>query len=338
MNTGIKIWFDITNTPQVHFLTGLKNALSGMGYNKFIFTVRDFSETISLIQEKGIEEFEIFGDHHGSNKFKKSLGLFSRFLKVFNAKINFDISISCGSESAVYTSKLKRKKSIAFGDNDKARQWSYGYFVDYAFFPDAIDRNILENQGLKNKLYLYPGYKEDIYIADFVPDPYFINNLPFSDYVLVRPENIQANYLRRKVHTITGDLLKSLEKKGFNIVFLPRYSFDKEYAKGLKRIFIPDKAVDGLNACYYADAVLTGAGTFAREAACLGVPSFSFYAGNDLLSVDKKLINDGKMFFSRDVNELINNVLKSKKSMPDLKRSQSVRNDVVNKLLNIINF
>jgi predicted glycosyltransferase len=337
MNTGIKIWFDITNTPQVHFLNGLKNALSGRGYNKFIFTARDFSETISLIREKGIEEFEIFGDHQGSSKLKKSLGLFSRFIKVLNAKIDFDISISCGSESAVYTAKLTRKKSIAFGDNDKAKQWIYGYFVDFAFFPDAIDRNILERQGLKNRLYLYPGYKEDVYIADFVPDPSFINNLPFPNYVVVRPENIQANYLSSKVHTITPGLLKTLERRGFNIIFLPRYSFDREYAKGLKRVYIPEKVVDGLNACYFADAVLTGAGTFAREAACLGIPSFSFYSGKELLSVDKKLTKEGKMFFSRDVNELVNKVLESKKSMPDIKRSQEVRDHIVNKLISIIN-
>ncbi len=336
MNAGTKIWFDITNTPQVHFLNAIKNSLTSQGYSRFVFTARDFSETISLIKEKGIEEYYVFGDHYGSNKLKKSLGLFSRFLNIYKSNIDYDISISCGSESAVYTSKLKRKKSIAFGDNDIARQWTYGYFVDYAFFPDAIDKNILERQGLKNKLYLYPGFKEDIYIADFMPDPSFINNLPFSNYVLVRPENIHANYLRNKVQTITGELLKTLEKRGYNIVFLPRYPFDKEYAKGLKKIFIPEKAVDGLNACYFADAVLTGAGSFAREAACLGVPSFSFYAGKDLLSVDKKLINEGRMVFSRNVNELVNNVLISKKKEPDLMRSKEVRDQVVSKLISLI--
>ena len=269
---------------------------------------------------------------------KERSGSFSRFLDVYKAVIEYDISISCGSESAIYASKFRGKKSIAFGDNDTARQWIYGYFVDYVFSPDAIDRKQLEKQGLKDKLYLYPGYKEDIYIADFIPDPSFVSGLPFDNYVLVRPENIQANYLKNnRVKTITPDLLTLLEKRGYNVLFLPRYSFDKEYAIGLKRIFIPDKAIDGLNACYYSNAVLTGAGTFAREAACLGVPSYSFYAGSELLAVDKKSINEGKMFFSRDVEELITKVLISKKSFPDLTRSQLVRDNVVSKLISILN-
>ena len=57
---------------------------------------------------------------------------------------------------------------IAFGDNDQARQWTYGYLVDFAFFPDAGPYAALARQGLNcSKLYRYPGYKEDVYLADY---------------------------------------------------------------------------------------------------------------------------------------------------------------------------
>ena len=45
---------------------------------------------------------------------------------------------------------------------------------------------------------------------------------------------------------------------------------------------------------------MTGAGTLAREASVLGKPAFSFYSGSKLLAVDRKLIDEGKMIFSRD--------------------------------------
>jgi len=43
----MKIWFDITNTPQVHFLLGIKSMLEGN--NSFIFSTREFSETTKLL-------------------------------------------------------------------------------------------------------------------------------------------------------------------------------------------------------------------------------------------------------------------------------------------------
>jgi predicted glycosyltransferase len=270
---------------------------------------------------------------------KKVLGLFLRFQKVYQKNIDFDVSISNGSENAIWTAKLKGKKSIAFGDNDTARQWTYGHFVDYAFFPDAIDRKLLNKQGLKDrKLYLYNGYKEDIYLANYQPSVDFIKMLPFNNYVVVRPENIMANYIRNgSVQSITPTLLKQLNQKGINILYLPRYDFDREYAKGISNIFIPDQPINGLDAAYYSDAVLTGAGTFAREAACLGVPSVSFFAGKTLLAVDQQMIKNKQMFFSRTPEEIINYIIRSNKNTTNLNRSKEVKREVSQKLKEVLN-
>ena len=43
----------------------------------------------------------------------------------------------------------------------------------------------------------------------------------------------------------------------------------------------------------------------AREAACLGVPSVSFFAGAHLLTVDQSLVDAGKMFYSRNVEQIM---------------------------------
>jgi hypothetical protein len=143
-------------------------------------------------------------------------------------------------------------------------------------FQLALDRGLKQRkdaytffikQGIKKeKLHQYNGYKEDIYIADYRPDQRFLSELPFDNYVLVRPENIQANYIRNgNVHSIASELLKLLTGKGYNVLYLPRYAFDREYANGLKNVHIPSAPVNGLDACYFTDAVLTGAGTFARK-------------------------------------------------------------------------
>jgi len=288
----MRIWFDITNTPQVHFLLAIQNGLKRKGYSDFIISARDFSETEKFLKQKTDLPIKIIGKHEGQSMSKKAVGLVKRFIEIKREIDNYDVSLSCGSEGAIWSSFLKGKNTIAYGDNDLARQWTYGFFVKHALFPKTISKKILNRQGLNNKkLYQYDGFKEHVYIADYEPDKTFLSNLPFDNYIVVRPENIQANYVQGELSkSITPKLLLLLSKKGSNILYLPRYEMDREYAKGIKNVFIPEKPINGLDACYYSNGVFTGAGTFAREAACLGVPSFSFFLGANLLAVDKELI------------------------------------------------
>jgi predicted glycosyltransferase len=332
-----KIWFDITNTPQVHFLLGVKKMLASAN-NEFIYSTRDFSETVKLLEKAIGNDYIVFGKHHGKSYINKVSGLLNRFWQVYKNIPDFDISISNGSENAIWTSALKRKKSIAFGDNDLARQWTYGRFVSFAFFPNAIPKEVIIKQGIsEDRLFLYNGYKEDVYLHDFTPNTSFPSSLPFENYVIVRPENIMANYIRNDgVQSITPDLLKRLSGNGVNILYLPRYAFDRDYAKGLKNIFIPDGPINGLDAVYYADAVFTGAGTLAREAGCLSVPSFSFFAGSDLLAVDKQMIKAGLMHFSRNPDELYKQFKSSVKTAPDLSRSKKAAAEIRDKLTAVI--
>ncbi|MDN5354990.1 MAG: uncharacterized protein PWQ09_1746 [Candidatus Cloacimonadota bacterium] len=333
----MKIWFDITNTPHVHFQLAIYRELKKKGHS-FIFSARDFSETIKLLEKNCPEDFKIIGKHHGKSYLKKILGLFYRFRNINSNIGEFDLSISNGSENAIWLSWLRRKKSIAFGDNDQARQWTYSRFTNFTFFPKAIPTKVLNKQGLgKKKLYQFDGYKEDIYLADFVPDKDFLKQLPFDNYIIVRPENVQANYIRNgSVKSIVPELLKALSIAGYNIVYLPRYQIDRSYAEELKNVYIPEDPIDGLNACYYATAVLTGAGTLAREAACMGVPAVSFYAGKELLAVDKQMIKDGWTFFSRDTSKILEFLKTAKRRDSGLERSKRVKKEVMEKLDEVI--
>ena len=191
----------------------------------------------------------------------------------------------------------------------------------------------------KKNLYQYNGYKEDFYLANYEPNPAFLEQLPFDHYVVVRPENIKASYVEGR-QSIVPELLKELDAAGYNILFLPRYESDKDYATGIKNIYVPKEAVNGLDACYYADAILTGAGTMAREAACLGVPSVSFFAGAHLLAVDQSMVDAGKMFYSRDVQQIMQFLDKSRNSffaergggIAGLERCKTVQQEILDTL------
>ncbi|MCD4664185.1 MAG: DUF354 domain-containing protein, partial [Bacteroidales bacterium] len=68
------IWFDITNTPHVHFQLALFKELSKKDHT-FIFSARDFSETIKLLEKNYGPDFKVIGKHYGKSYIKKILGL-----------------------------------------------------------------------------------------------------------------------------------------------------------------------------------------------------------------------------------------------------------------------
>jgi predicted glycosyltransferase len=92
-----------------------------------------------------------------------------------------------------------------------------------------------------------------------------------------------------------------------------------------------------LDICYFSGAILTGAGTLAREAACLGVPSVSFYAGKELLAVDRKMISEKMLYHSRNIDDIIMYLKRTKRKEVNFERSKNVKNQVINKLDEVIN-
>jgi len=322
----MKIWFDFTNVPHAHFLSVILGHLSDR--HQILSTSREFCELQDLLRKKKINSKSI-GKHY-KNKFLKGAGFIARTALLFSYCKRFDLSIACGAGESTYVSKIKRKKSIIFSDNDISPSWLYTGFADYFICPAAFGAEKIISQGMdRERIYFYNGYKEDVYIADYLPNPSFLDTIPFREYVVVRPANLSATYIKRSHKKMFAQpLLTRLAKNKENIIFLPRWTSQKSYARGLKNVYIPSGALNGLDLCYYAKAVFTGAGTLAREAAALGVPAVSFYPGDKLLSVDKAIINEGRLFHSRDVEEIMSYFLNSEKKPPEKKRSATAQKQV----------
>jgi predicted glycosyltransferase len=325
------VWFDITNTPHVHFLKPFIDRYRDQF--TVIVSVRDYSETVSLAHLKLEDELKIIGRHGGSGKIGKVRELLSR-LQSLKAHINgFDCALSCGGFESCLFAKMKRKVSIVFDDNDISPNWMYARFADHLFFPDAVTAGTLTNQGFKaSSIHQYRGYKEDIYLADYEPDMNFISEMPFKDYVVVRPENLMASYLGKGTRTIVPDLLRLLSAKGYYVLYLPRASHEYRYAYGVQRVFIPRYPLNGLDACFFSRAVLSGAGSLTREAACLGRPAVTFYAGKRLLAVDQRMIDDGWILHSRNPDEIVESLKNTEPRQFDSTRSKEVQDSVFNVL------
>ena len=322
---ALKIWFDIVNTCHAQLLYPFVSRFRER-YD-ILLTCRDFAETVYLIDQWHIP-YKIYGKFYGKNRIRKFLGLLYRNLKLLKNLPNYDVSITCSGTSAPYIGKIRSKKCIIFKDSAIVSYFLSNRFSDYLFYPAAVSTEKLLSQGVsKEKLYQYHGFKEDIYIADYTPDSDFLEKVSFNEFVSLRPECWKADYYPRGVSSIVPNLLKLLNKEGINVIYFPRYPEDNAYAKGYDNVYIPPNPLNGLDVCYYSKAVLTGSGTFAREAACIGTPAVSFFPGKQL-SVDQKMVNDGWMFHSRDPEEIVEYVLNSKKRKVDLSRSKKVQKEV----------
>lgn len=331
------LWIDIINPPNVHFFNSIKNGLN----QNYFFTIRTKSETVDLCKYYGLEGEYIGRDYR--NKYAKTLGIALRSLELY-LKVKFDYAIGFENPMTVFVAKMKRKKSILICDNDlKLTQKNANIqdletkvksMTDFLVTPKSCFTNFSKIIS-EDKIHAFDGFKEDIYLAEYQPDPSFLNKIPFCDYVVVRPEALFTSYISYKT-TIAKDIVNILTRANFNVVYLPRDNVEKKYIKDSENIYVPNAPLNGIDLCYYSRAVLTGSGTMAREAALLGKPAVSFFPSEKLLSVDKQLIKEQRMLHSRDPEEIVKCIIDGG-LMPRRSDSRDAKSNFIKILNELIN-
>jgi len=329
-----KIWIDIVNPSHPLFFRPLLDKL-GNDYEIQI-TMRERAETVGLAKQLGFHG-KIYGKEY-ENRIKKILGPIYRTITLVGKIKKFDFSISFENSDCIATTKIRNRKSISFLDNDLKFKIKKSFvqtleskiksLADYNIIPITC-REHLKKYISEKKIITYNGYKEDFYIADFKPNPKFNKFIPFNNYIIIRPEAIGSLYSKR-VNSIVPDLLKRFEKEGFNVIYLPRDPSDMRI-RTHNNMFIPNITLNGLDLIYFSNAVLTGSGTMAREAACMGKTAVSFFPSEILLSVDQQLVEEGKIFHSRDTKEIVEHVLSNYKKIKklDTERSKKVKKEIL---------
>lgn len=330
----MKIWIDITNTPHVNTLMPIIRHLEVQGH-ELIYTARDFSETLPLLAKHGIKPI-VYGKYKGKSRVKKVMGLLQRMWMLLFDLPKFDLALSLGGNYTSAIAWLRGKKSIVFSDNDISFKFFSFAMGSYFIFPFYFKyQKIQKKYRIKDsQIRTFQGFKEDIYIADFQPDAEFLKQLPFSEFITIRPENLKASYVPKDSTTIVPALFEVFRDE--NILFLPRYEEEKKMAEGYDNIWYPDHPLSGLDVCYYTKAMLTGAGTFAREAALLGVPAVSFFPSEVFLTVDEVMQEMGIEFKSRNAEEIRKYVKAAEKKPASTERSKDVLKEVLSIIDNII--
>jgi len=334
------IWIDISNTPQVHVMKSLINALSNYSIYITGFRRGEVAHLLKIYGMKGV----VFGSDENNSLLRSiTFAWRSTQLALYKAP-RAGVLLSCENAMPIVAAKIRGTRVVLLLDNDLKFQVSKLIFqkienqikkmADYVLVPRVaapIYRRFLKN------FYTYPGYKEHIYIADYRPDSSFLNKIPFREYVVVRPESLTSLYVQHG-KSIVPDLLGLLEKMGINVVYLPRNNAERILASNLRNVFIPSSPLNGLDLIYYSKATLTGSGTMAREAALLGVPAISFFPGKTLLAVDRELVRQGRIYHSRNPRDIAEYIVDNwnKRREPYFGEATNVKTFVVKLIKDVI--
>jgi predicted glycosyltransferase len=331
------IWIDLANSPHVPFFKALAARFAAAG-DEIELTARDFAETVPLANAAGFNA-HVIGAHGGRQVSAKAGNLVGRAwsLAAWARKRNFDLAISHNSYSQILAARALGIRSVTLMDYEHQPANHLAFrMASRIIVPASFPAERLRSYGARaGKVRRYHGTKEDVYLADFQPDPGFAKQLcefgirPDNVLVLLRPPAHDALYHRFQNALFDEALALLLRKENVQVVLLPRNEAQRAAYSPRKseRLIVPPKPLDGPNLIAASDLVSSAGGPINREAAALGVPAASIYAGR-WAAVDEELVHEGRLK-RISTSEDLRNLPVQKKSFPHARRASTVIDEVV---------
>ncbi|MBK34544.1 MAG: hypothetical protein CME26_03310 [Gemmatimonadetes bacterium] len=298
----MNVWIDLENTPHAMIFEPIIERLESLGHQIYL-TAKDTGHTLGLLDRFGLS-YDVVGGGERRGTVSKGISAFDRAIRLaWRMKdCGIDVGISHGSRSHILASTLARIPCITAYDYEHSSKLFVHSLPDRILLPACLQDSDRIRTIPSEKVSYYQGYKEEIYLSTFEPRSSMELDVtdPQSIVVLVRPPSGFVHY-----HTTESDLLFTsvmkmiLSRSRTKAILIPR-SADQErelratYRSFGDRVVIPDGAVDGLNTIWHCDLVISAGGTMNREAALLGVPTYSILTAT-LGAADRSLIQEGRL-------------------------------------------
>jgi predicted glycosyltransferase len=298
----MNIWIDLANSPHVPFFRALIPEFERRGA-RVELTARDFAQTVELAQAAGLAA-EVIGGHGGRGLAGKAGNLVGRALDLRRwARVRaFDLAVSHNSYAHVAAARWLGIRSVTLMDYEHQPANHLAFrLASRVIVPRSFPAEALRSYGARaRKVRRYQGTKEDVYLADFAPDPRFAETLaalgvrPGDVTVVVRPPARDALYHRFENELFDELLTRLSARVDVKTILLARTEAQRAAYTERPNLILPRAALDGANLIAAADLVVSAGGTMNREAAALGVPAATIYAGR-WAAVDEELVREGRL-------------------------------------------
>jgi predicted glycosyltransferase len=299
----VRVWIDVSNSPQVLFFRPLVALLRERGHAVEV-TTREYAQTVELLELHGIEHEVVGPGHGGAGAWGKGRALAERLraLRTWAKPRVFDIALSHASHELPLVARSLGVPSAYAFDYEFARvQHVLGCrAARRVVVPEAIPQERLDCLGASvEKVRRYPGLKEEYYLSGFEPDQSVLDDLGLTTekvlaVVRTPPE---VSLYHRHGNVLFADVLERLGRDpGVQAVVLARTQEQLGLIRGpaLPGLVVPEHAVDAQSLVALADLVVSAGGTMNREAVALGVPVYTIFAGR-LGAVDESLAATGRL-------------------------------------------
>lgn len=302
----MRIWVDITDASYVVFFAPIVRRLEDAGHTVTI-TARRFAGADLVLRRYGLGGVLTTG-HRGGSLGTRAVGLVNRTAQLLGSASSGRFDVAAGSHASdfVLTAWTLGIPQLTFLDDERLRRGNAVNvrLVDEVAVPEAIPPAPLAALGAPaDKLFRYPGFKEEYYLYDFSPDPHVLESLGIDRrHVIgvVRPARPArgAGGAPSQGEAALGGLLRELAgRRHATFVLVARDAGQRArfVALGVPGLIAPDGPVlDGASLIAAADFVLGAGGVMAREAAALGTPAYTVSLTAPA-AVDAALLGEGRL-------------------------------------------
>jgi hypothetical protein len=322
----MRIWIDLSNSPHPLLFGPVAHRLDQSGH-RVLITARDNAQTIELAHERW-SDVTVIGGKSPKGRRAKARAIYRRVtdLRRWAGSTQPDVALSHNSYAQIVAARTLRIPAVTAMDfeHQPANHLAFR-LARTVLLPQALATLGLHRQGATaDKTRFYPGLKEEVYLGDFEPDATLRERLdvgPEHKLVVARPAPDQAVYHSFENPLFVDCITTVLRDPLASVVVLPRRPEQGQAIAelGLDRCIVAERALDSRSLMSQADLMIGAGGTMTREAALMGVPTVSLFAGHRP-AVDTWLESQGFMSIIQDVKDL-----PALTSRPEVDRLEALR-------------
>lgn len=308
----MRIWIDHSNSPHPLLFRPISARLEELGHT-ILVTARDNAQTVELARERW-PEVTVIGGLSPKGRAAKGAAMAQRVLELcrWAHRARPDVALSHNSYGQLLAARALRIRAITAMDfeHQPANHLAFRLAAT-VLLPEALAPLGMHRQGATpKKTRYYPGLKEELYLFDFRPDAELLPSLGIAvdrdgPLIVARPAPDRALYHPFENPLFVDCLRAVLREPSATVVVLPR-NVEQRRALidlNLERCIIPERALDSRTLMSQADLMIGAGGTMTREAALMGVPTVSLFAGQRP-AVDTWLEQRGLMTILTDIAQL----------------------------------
>lgn len=284
----MNVWIDLSNSPHALLFSPISRRLQDAGHDVSV-TARDNAQTVELARQQW-DDVTVIGGRSLNGRLAKGRGMIQRIadLTSWARRAQPDVALSHNSYGQIVAARRLGIRAVTAMDYEHQPANHLAFrLASTILLPTALRDAPLRRQGAApRKTRFYDGLKEEVYLGDFEPSLQVLSEVGVrrqaGDVLVVARTPPTGALYHRSDNPLFGQILELVSRQpGATCVTLCRHPEQRRELAALKleNLIVPEHAVDARSLLHAADLVVGAGGTMTREAALLGVPTLSIFAG-----------------------------------------------------------